>query len=176
MELVHIDLCGPIGVKSVCGSSYFITSIDDYSRYITTYCIFKFFCYSAEMGQIKTLRSDNGKEFINSKFKQHFVKMFVHQTTVNNKIWQRLVPFQWFWERVQSLRIANFYLKAKNTNFVISYIQKDIACIILVPVKFLLPEMQYLKISLIFAMKINFFLYRTFSNKQQWCWGSIRRW
>ncbi|KAI8116737.1 Retrovirus-related Pol polyprotein from transposon TNT 1-94 [Lucilia cuprina] len=37
LELVHTDLCGPIGVRSVGGSSYFITFIDDYSRYISTY-------------------------------------------------------------------------------------------------------------------------------------------
>lgn len=37
LELVHTDLCGPLGTKSLGGASYFITFIDDYSRYTTTY-------------------------------------------------------------------------------------------------------------------------------------------
>ena len=94
LELVHTDLCGPIGVKSVGGSSYFITFIDDYSRYITTYFLknkskafdaFLNFSVLAEKEtsqQIKMLRSGNGKEFINSKFKEYFAKKgVVHQTT-----------------------------------------------------------------------------------------------
>ena len=32
LELVHIDLCGPIGVKIYCGDQYFIIFLDDYSR------------------------------------------------------------------------------------------------------------------------------------------------
>ena len=32
LELVHIDLCGPIGVKSYYGDKYFILCVDDYSR------------------------------------------------------------------------------------------------------------------------------------------------
>ena len=29
LELVHTDLCGPIGVKSYCGDQYFILFMDD---------------------------------------------------------------------------------------------------------------------------------------------------
>ena len=84
LELVHTDLCGPIGVKSVGGSSYFMTFIDDYSRYIFTYFLkqkvdaFDAFAHFARIAQkqtgrqIKIVRSDNGKEFVNSKFKQYF--------------------------------------------------------------------------------------------------------
>lgn len=95
LELVHTDLCGPIGVKSVGGSSYFITFIDDYSRYISTYFLknksdaYEAFIHFSGIAEtqtgrkIKIVRSDNGKEFVNSKFKQHFAeKGIVHQTTV----------------------------------------------------------------------------------------------
>ena len=32
VELVHIDLCGPMRTQSIGGSCYFLTFIDDYSR------------------------------------------------------------------------------------------------------------------------------------------------
>ena len=32
LELVHIDLCGPIGIESYYGDKYFILFVDDYSR------------------------------------------------------------------------------------------------------------------------------------------------
>jgi hypothetical protein len=32
LELVHIDLCGPMQTQSLGGSYYFLTFIDDYSR------------------------------------------------------------------------------------------------------------------------------------------------
>ena len=33
LELVHSDLCGPMNVQARGGFEYFITFIDDYSRY-----------------------------------------------------------------------------------------------------------------------------------------------
>lgn len=41
LELVHTDLCGPIGTSSIGGASYFITFIDDYTRYTTVYFLKK---------------------------------------------------------------------------------------------------------------------------------------
>ena len=32
LELVHKDLCGPIGIESYSGDKYFILFVDDYSR------------------------------------------------------------------------------------------------------------------------------------------------
>ena len=73
-----------------------MTFIDDHSRYISTYFLhhksdafeaFTNFAAIAEKQtgrQIKVVRSDNGKEYINSKFKNLFVrKGIVHQTTVS---------------------------------------------------------------------------------------------
>ena len=34
MELIHSDLCGPMHIQSQGGSRYFLTFIDDYTRYI----------------------------------------------------------------------------------------------------------------------------------------------
>ena len=32
LEIVHSDLCGPIGIKSYSGEKFFILFVDDYSR------------------------------------------------------------------------------------------------------------------------------------------------
>ena len=32
LELVHIDICEPVGIKSCSGYNYFILFVDDYSR------------------------------------------------------------------------------------------------------------------------------------------------
>ncbi|KAK2981067.1 hypothetical protein RJ640_003009 [Escallonia rubra] len=39
LELVHSDICGPMSVKARHGSSYFLTLIDDYTRYGYVYLI-----------------------------------------------------------------------------------------------------------------------------------------
>ena len=41
LELVHSDLCGPMETLSFGGSRYFITFIDNYSRYCQTYFLKK---------------------------------------------------------------------------------------------------------------------------------------
>ena len=33
LELIHSDICGPMNVKARHGASYFLTFIDDYTRY-----------------------------------------------------------------------------------------------------------------------------------------------
>lgn len=95
LELVHTDICGPMRVESEGGALYFITFIDDYSRYITVYVLrnksdafkaFKEYLAMAEKQtgcKLKRLRSDNGREYINKEF-DNFLKDhgIVHETTV----------------------------------------------------------------------------------------------
>src|SRR6202034_1879402 len=87
LELVHSDICGPMNVESIGGCSYFITFIDDYSRYIVvktmklkSEALKHFLDYKAwaENGtgyKIKTLRTDGGGEYSSDEFsaalKQH---------------------------------------------------------------------------------------------------------
>ena len=85
LERIHSDVCGPMNVNSVGGSRYFVTFIDDYSRYTTVYMMktkdevfdkFKEFVTLAEnlTGEkvkclsLKKLRSDNGGEYTSKKF------------------------------------------------------------------------------------------------------------
>ena len=39
LELVYFDICGPMNVRAHYGASYFVTFIDDYSRFGYVYLI-----------------------------------------------------------------------------------------------------------------------------------------
>ena len=41
LQLIHSDVCGPMQTQSVGGNRYFVTFIDDYSRYTVVYFIKK---------------------------------------------------------------------------------------------------------------------------------------
>ena len=74
LELIHIDISGPYS-HSLCGKSFFVTFIDDFSRYGYVYLIshksealerFKIFKTEVEkqLGKvIKIVRSDRGGEY-----------------------------------------------------------------------------------------------------------------
>ena len=39
LEIIHIDICGPFPVKNICGNSYFVSFIDDFSRHCHIFLI-----------------------------------------------------------------------------------------------------------------------------------------
>lgn len=75
LELIHTDICGPFPIASRNGQRYFISFIDDYSRYGYLYLIHEksesldtFKSYKAEVEnqlgkKIKCVRSDRGGEY-----------------------------------------------------------------------------------------------------------------
>ena len=75
LELIHTDICGPFDAPSWSGEKYFITFIDDYSRYGYTYLlhdkaesvnVLKLFIDEVERQlekKVKVVRSDRGGEF-----------------------------------------------------------------------------------------------------------------
>ncbi|KAL1194913.1 Retrovirus-related Pol polyprotein from transposon TNT 1-94 [Cardamine amara subsp. amara] len=75
LELIHTDICGPFDAPSWSGEKYFITFIDDYSRYGYTYLlhekaesvnVLKVFIDEVERQlekKVKVVRSDRGGEF-----------------------------------------------------------------------------------------------------------------
>ena len=83
LELVHFDLCGPMTIQARGGFEYFITFIDDYSRYGYIYLMRrkskafeKFKEYRAETEKrlnkcFKTLRSDRGGEYLLGEFRDY---------------------------------------------------------------------------------------------------------
>ena len=80
LELIHLNLCGSINVIVIGGFKYFISFIDDYSRYDYLYLMKhkskafeKFKEYKAEVEnllskKIKILLSDGGGEYMNLRF------------------------------------------------------------------------------------------------------------
>ena len=106
LELVHTDLCGPMQEPSQGGSRYVLTFTDDYSRYTTVYflrnksdTITKFKDYVRLMenssGQkirklsIKTLRSDNGGEYLSKEFTR-----FCNENGINREFTNPETPEQ----------------------------------------------------------------------------------
>jgi transposase InsO family protein len=82
LELIHSDVCGPIGDTAITGAMYFITFSDDFSRKTWVYMLkskdqaydrFKTFKSEVENQtgkRIKTLRTDNGGEYTSRKFQE----------------------------------------------------------------------------------------------------------
>ena len=80
LDLIHSDVCGPMTTHARGGFSYFITFIDDFSRYGYMYLMkykseafekFKEFRQEVEkqLGKsIKILRSDRGGEYLSLEF------------------------------------------------------------------------------------------------------------
>jgi len=80
LDLVHSDVCGKMGEKSMGGAEYFLTFVDDKTRYVWVYPLkrksdvfekFKLWKTMAEKSSgcvLKTLRTDNGGEFISAQF------------------------------------------------------------------------------------------------------------
>ncbi|KAL0298883.1 UNVERIFIED_CONTAM: Retrovirus-related Pol polyprotein from transposon TNT 1-94 [Sesamum radiatum] len=76
LELVHSDICGPMNVRARHGVFYFLTFIDDYSRYGSVYLLSHrsealdcFKRFSAEVQNqremnLKVLRTDREREYL----------------------------------------------------------------------------------------------------------------
>lgn len=80
VEIVHSDICGPMRTESIGRSKYFITFIDDASRWceirflnrkseaLQAFKEYKAFVENHMDKHVKFLQSDNGKEFRNEQF------------------------------------------------------------------------------------------------------------
>eukprot|EP00171_Calliarthron_tuberculosum_P022304 IDg22304t1 len=91
LELVHSDVAGPLPVTSKGGARYFVTFIDDKSRWTEVYpmktkseCFkhFRRFQRHAERKvgkKIKALRSDGGGEYTSTEFKDYLDKNGIAQ-------------------------------------------------------------------------------------------------
>ncbi len=111
LELVHSDVNGPLDITSLGGSRYFVTFIDDFSRWTSLFtmktksevfeCFKRFHAYAekhtgARIGsvnvikrtsktaeELKAIRTDNGGEYISNEFKSYLLKHGIqHQLTV----------------------------------------------------------------------------------------------
>ncbi|GJT83634.1 integrase, catalytic region, zinc finger, CCHC-type containing protein [Tanacetum coccineum] len=91
LEMLHMDLCGPMRVASINGKKYILVIVDDYSRY-TWVCflyskdetpeIIKKFITQAQLNykaKVCKIRTDNGTEFKNATLKAHYEKLGIMQ-------------------------------------------------------------------------------------------------
>lgn len=79
LEIIHTDVNGPINQIGHNGEKYFVSCIDDYSKFSSVYCVkskaevpqkimdFVAFAENYQNKNVKTIRCDNGKEYINNK-------------------------------------------------------------------------------------------------------------
>ncbi|WJX28775.1 hypothetical protein P8452_17454 [Trifolium repens] len=84
LELLHMDLMGPMQVESLGGKRYAFVVVDDYSRYTwinfnreksDTFDVFKELCIQIQRekgSNVVRIRSDHGREFDNSKFNEFY--------------------------------------------------------------------------------------------------------
>ena len=59
LQLVHLDVCGPLNVQASGGYEYFVTFIDDYSRYGYVYLMQQ---KSETSGKLKEFRAEAEKQ------------------------------------------------------------------------------------------------------------------
>jgi hypothetical protein len=90
LELLHMDLMGPMQVESLGGKKYAYVVVDDFSRYTwinfireksDVFEVFKDLCLKLQRekeSQVIKIRSDHGKEFENSKFAEFCSSEGIH--------------------------------------------------------------------------------------------------
>jgi hypothetical protein len=88
-DLIHVDIWGPFSVHSINGSSFFLTIVDDFSRFTWVYLLqskaqvrnliqsFYHFIKTQFQLRIKVVRSDHGAEFFMPNF--YSAKGIIHQ-------------------------------------------------------------------------------------------------
>lgn len=86
LELVHLDVVGKITPASKGESNYFVTFIDDYSRFTVVYPMktknevldrfnqYRRMVENLHNTKVKTLRSDNGGEYTSKEFDEYLAK------------------------------------------------------------------------------------------------------
>ena len=104
LDLVHMDLCGPIKPSTLGGKSYFLLIVDDFSRYMWISLLsykaealqsFKKFRMMAEAkikGKLKCARSDRGGEFLSRELNLYceengILRHLQHHTLHSNMEW-----------------------------------------------------------------------------------------
>ena len=101
LELIHSDVCGKIGARSLDGGEYFVTFIDDYTRYAWVYILqhksevfqrfqeWKALVKKSSGRKIKIFRLDNGGEYTSSEFASYLTKEGIkHELTIPHTLQQ----------------------------------------------------------------------------------------
>ena len=103
LELLHMDLFGPITYKSLGENLYCLVIVDDYSRYTWTFFLhdkfevaacFKKFAKRAQNEfevKIKKIRSDNGKEFENTNIEAYCDEIGIKHEVLSTYLLNKMV-------------------------------------------------------------------------------------
>ena len=90
LELIHSDIAGPFPVESLCGNKYYITFIDDHSRFTHIYPLktksqaferfqeYKALVENQLNGKIKALRTDQEGEYKGHDFHDFLKQNGIH--------------------------------------------------------------------------------------------------
>jgi len=101
LELVHSDICGPIETESLGGAKYFVTFVDDFSRYTEVAMLkscskvlnaFQNYKHRVEKKTghcIKKLRTDNAQEYKSKEFTD-----FLQQEGIGRQLSIKYTPQQ----------------------------------------------------------------------------------
>nr|GEV34771.1 Gag-Pol polyprotein [Tanacetum cinerariifolium] len=94
LQLLHLDLCGPMRVESINGKKYVFVIVDDYSRYTWTHFLrskdetlevlidFLRLVQKGLHAHVRTVRTNKGTEFMNKTLHAYFAAEEIdHQTS-----------------------------------------------------------------------------------------------
>nr|GEW21525.1 retrovirus-related Pol polyprotein from transposon TNT 1-94 [Tanacetum cinerariifolium] len=95
LQILHMDLCGPMRVESINGKKYVLVIVDDYSRYTWTHFlrskdetpkVFIDFLKLVQKGlhaQVRTVQINKGTKFLNKTLHAYFAQEGIeHQTSI----------------------------------------------------------------------------------------------
>ncbi|GKE14832.1 retrovirus-related pol polyprotein from transposon TNT 1-94 [Tanacetum coccineum] len=97
LELLHMDLCGPMRVASINGKKYILVIVDNYSRYTWVYFLYskdetpeiiKKFIAQAQLNykaKVCKICTNNGTEFKNATLKAHYEKLGIIQQFLTSR-------------------------------------------------------------------------------------------
>ncbi|GJU40980.1 retrovirus-related pol polyprotein from transposon TNT 1-94 [Tanacetum coccineum] len=93
LQLLHMDLCGPMRVESINGKKYVLVNVDDYSRYTWTHFLrskyetpgvlidFLTLVQRGLHAQVTTVQTDKGTKFLNKTLHVYFAKEGIRHET-----------------------------------------------------------------------------------------------
>lgn len=86
LDIIHSDICGPMRIESKSGAKYFMTFIDDNSRWcevrflkkksdaFEAFKVYKALVENQKSKKLKCLQSDNGTEYLSNEFGEYLKK------------------------------------------------------------------------------------------------------
>nr|GFA66974.1 retrovirus-related Pol polyprotein from transposon TNT 1-94 [Tanacetum cinerariifolium] len=117
LQLLHMDLCGPMRVASINGKRYVLVIVDDYSRYTWTHFLrskdetpevlidFLRLVHREIQAQVRIVRTNKSMEFMNQTLHAYFAaEGILHQTSVARTPKQNGVVKRWNQTLVEAAR------------------------------------------------------------------------